>query len=68
MQQGIAWASGDPDLCRHVASLGHNELTHWRQGDVVIILSVILKHMLQIEFMSASCKCSQVNAFEHLWW
>ena len=25
-QQAITWANGDPDLCRHVVSLGHNEL------------------------------------------
>ena len=25
-QQAITWASGDPDLCRHMASLGPNEL------------------------------------------
>ena len=26
MQQAIIWASVDLDLCRHIASLGHNEL------------------------------------------
>ena len=25
-QQAIIWANVDPDLCRHMASLGHNEL------------------------------------------
>ena len=25
-QQAIAWANVDPDLCHHMASLGHNEL------------------------------------------
>ena len=25
-QQAITWANVDPDLCRHVVSLGHNEL------------------------------------------
>ena len=25
-QQAITWANNDPDLCRHVVSLGHNEL------------------------------------------
>ena len=28
MQQAITWANVDPDLCRHLASLGHNELSH----------------------------------------
>ena len=28
MQQAITWANVDPDLCRHMASLGHNELTN----------------------------------------
>ena len=27
MQQAITWANVDPDLCRHMASLGHNELS-----------------------------------------
>ena len=25
-QQAITWANFDPDLCRHMASLGHNGL------------------------------------------
>ena len=25
MQQAITWANIDPDLCRHMVSLGHNE-------------------------------------------
>ena len=28
-QQAITWAIVDPDLCRHMASLGHNELNSW---------------------------------------
>ena len=27
-QQAITGANGDPDVCHHMASLGHNELTH----------------------------------------
>ena len=26
-QQAITWANVDPDLCHHLASLGHNELS-----------------------------------------
>ena len=26
-QQAVAWANVDPDLCRHMALLGYNELT-----------------------------------------
>ena len=29
MQQAITWVNVDPDLCCHMASLGHNVLTHW---------------------------------------
>ena len=25
-EKSIAWANVDPDLCRHMASLGHSEL------------------------------------------
>ena len=28
-QQTISWVSANRDICRHMASLGHNELTHW---------------------------------------
>ena len=27
-QQAITWANVDPDLCRHMASLGQNELRY----------------------------------------
>ena len=30
-QQATAWANVDSDLCHHMASLGHNELTHLYQ-------------------------------------
>ena len=26
LQQAITWSYVDPDLCRHILSLGHNEL------------------------------------------
>ena len=29
--KAITWANVDPDLCRHMASLGHNELIYWRK-------------------------------------
>ena len=36
-QPTITWAYVDPDLCRHMASLGHNELTYWLLRDVKLI-------------------------------
>ena len=27
-QQAITWANVDPDLCRHMVSVGHNELIY----------------------------------------
>ena len=36
----ITWANVHPDLCCHMASLGHNELTHWPLVDVVVIYKV----------------------------
>ena len=32
--QAITWANVDPDLCRDVVSLGHNELTHVVPGEL----------------------------------
>ena len=37
-QQTITWANVRPDLCRHMASLGHNELTHMRLNKMANIL------------------------------
>ena len=35
-QQAITWANFDSDLCRHLASLGHNELNVRIQSDYTI--------------------------------
>ena len=32
-QQAITWTNVDPDLCRHMASLGLNELTFLTHGN-----------------------------------
>ena len=32
-QQAITWANVDPDLCRHMASVGHNELINNKNLD-----------------------------------
>ena len=34
-QQAITWANGDPDLCRHMASLGHNVLNSVLPSDAI---------------------------------
>ena len=34
MQQDITWANVDPDLCRHMVSVGHNELTSKKYGQI----------------------------------
>ena len=35
-QQAITWANVDPDLCRHMVSLGHNELTKHHQKHISV--------------------------------
>ena len=37
-QQAITWPSVDPDLCCHMVSLGHNELTYWGWNWMAIFL------------------------------
>ena len=32
--QAITWANVDPDLCRHMVSLGHNELNERNKEDL----------------------------------
>ena len=39
MQKAITWANVDLDLCRHMVSLGHNELNSY----IWAILSVLEK-------------------------
>ena len=38
--QAITWANADPDLCYHMASLGHNELTHWGLNKMAAMLQL----------------------------
>ena len=35
--QAIGWANVDPDLCRHMTSLGYNELTYQMAVDITIL-------------------------------
>ena len=52
-QQAITWANVNPDLCRHMASLGHNEfilqtdsvvkLAHWGRVKMAAILQTKFK-------------------------
>ena len=35
-QQAITWVNVDPDLCRHMVSLGHSELTTWQGTRIVV--------------------------------
>ena len=32
-QQTITWGNADPDLCRHMVALGHNELIMMSLGN-----------------------------------
>ena len=38
VKQANTWAKVDPDLCRHMVSLGHNELTHLPLDKMATIL------------------------------
>ena len=37
-QHAITWANVGPDLCRHMVSLGHNEVTHCGRDKIAAIL------------------------------
>ena len=55
-QQAITWANVEPDLCRHMASLGHNELNksfQWgsKYARGLVVLNKINK-----------------DRIAHLWW
>ena len=36
-QQAVTLTNVDPDLCRHMASLGHNELSHDRRDTIFLV-------------------------------
>ena len=40
MQQAVNLANFDPDLCRHMASWGHSDLTEWPLRYTIIIFNV----------------------------
>ena len=39
-QQAITFANVDPDKCRHMVSLGHNELNHWGRDGMASIVQM----------------------------
>ena len=55
MQQAITWAAADTDLCCHIASLGHNELTYKTKPDTK-------QHMFSFQM-----NCGQMYIFRHSW-
>ena len=60
MQQAITWANVDPDLSRHMASLGHNEypwislIAPWICGNN--LKGIINGHIFGIEFVNITCE------------
>ena len=42
--QAITWANVDPDLCHHMASWGHDELTHWGRDKMAAISQTTLSN------------------------
>ena len=54
MQQAISWTNVDPDICRHVASLGHNELIN-------VCVSVYHYYMVGEINMAAHVKFNAIN-------
>ena len=54
-QQAITWATVDPDLCLHLALLGHNELTHLAPRRCSCSLKLmIFKFISRMDILSVS--------------
>ena len=68
-QQAISWANIDPDLCRHMVSLGHNELTHaqicWLPWELAAAASLTTQN--DISGPHCCCKLLQVTHINELW-
>ena len=71
-QQAITWANVDPDLCRHMVSLDHNELTHWGLSapshylnQCSHIVNWALRNIFQCNFICNSKVFIQGNALEN---
>ena len=54
-QQAITWASVDPDLCRHMVSLGQNELIVISAIQYFIFYDMIYVLMLSSSFLESHC-------------
>ena len=55
-QQAITWANVDPDFCRHMASLGHNEL-----NDIIWLIQVTQKSLKPREIWKRTCQTLQLT-------
>ena len=63
-QQAITWANVDPDLCRHMASLGHN-LSSLSAGS--FIAWYCYAQSIISNWLSSWCSQSLLNLFSSTW-
>ena len=45
-KQAITWASVDTDLCRHMTSVGHNELTLYKQHQIILQINGLMQQWI----------------------
>ena len=58
-QHAIPWTNVYPDLCCHMVSLGHNELTHWGREKVAAVSQTTLSKRISLnEIVRISIKVS----------
>ena len=71
-QQAITWANVDPDLCRHMASLGHNEVMKYRH-DIALSFNngvqyVIRNHKRRRHTQSGLILCYGLVSCDKQYW
>ena len=67
-QQAITWASVDPDLCRQMASLGHNELTlddvEWffKAAEMMYLVNIFMSSRTRDSYHSLYMACYYIDS------
>ena len=62
-RQAITWANVEPDPCRHMASLGHNELTH-----LPLVLSICISELGQALVQIKACRLFGTKPLLNQYW
>ena len=67
-QQAITWANVHPDLCRHMPSLGHNQLMYWILPRSIKTLTFFQSHLSTEIHPYGSCRTQLMPLPSQMTW